>query len=182
MMTLKAAKTILAEADLLYNTAKIEQAYIHLAAQINQDLAETNPLILVAMNGGLIPAGQLLPRLTFPFTLDYLHPTRYQEETSGGELVWHKRSNENLKGRVVLIIDDILDEGYTLSAMVEDCLKYQPQQIFTAVLTQKDHQRGNQFKANFIGLSVQDRYIFGCGMDYKGYWRQLNQIYAVKGL
>lgn len=181
-MDIAAANKVLAEADLLYNKKEIEQAYQHLASQINQQLATTNPIILIAMNGGLIPAGQLLPRLTFPFRLDYIHPTRYQENTRGGELIWHKRANQQIKGRTVLIIDDILDEGYSLSAMVDDCLKNKPKQIFTAVLTKKDHQRGNHFQADFVGLSVQDRYVFGCGMDYKGYWRQLHEIYALKAL
>jgi len=173
------ANQILQQAELLYSEQQIKQAYQELAQQINQQLAETDPIIMVVMNGGLIPAGQLLPLLSFPFVLDYIHATRYRNKTTGSELKWRKRPEASLTGRTILIIDDILDEGYTLEAIVKDCQLQQPKQILSAVLVNKVHQRGCDFKADFIGFDIVDRYVFGCGMDYKGYWRQLKEIYAI---
>ncbi len=172
------AQKILDQAELLYSETQIQAAYQAMAREITAVLADSDPIILVVMNGGLIPAGFLLPLLPFPLKVDYIHATRYQNKTTGGKLTWLKRPEQDLTDRTVLVIDDILDEGYTLDAIVKACQKYNPKQVLSAVLVDKQHQRGISFKADFIGLAIQDRYVFGCGMDYKGYWRQLNAIYA----
>jgi hypoxanthine phosphoribosyltransferase len=177
-MNASQAQQILDQADLVHSETEIQQAYQKMAAEITAILAETDPLILVVMNGGLIPAGFILPLLNFPFTVDYIHATRYQNEIKGGKLTWIKRPEQKLINRTILIIDDISDEGYTLDAIVKDCQQNRAKQVLSAVLVDKQHSRGIAFKADFIGLEVQDRYVFGCGMDYKGYWRQLKEIYA----
>ena len=176
------AEKVMQEADLLHSESEIEAALDSMAMLINDRLSGTDPVVFCVMNGGMIPAGMLLPRLTFPFKLDYLHATRYREETTGNELKWLKSNDVSISGREVLVIDDILDEGYTLEAIVEHCMQQGARRVYTAVLADKKHGRGNHFEADFVGLEIEDRYVFGMGMDYKGYLRHLPAIYAVKGL
>ena len=136
------------------------------------------------MNGGLIFAGKLLTHLKFPLEASYLHATRYRNQTSGGDLFWKAKPEVSFIDRHVLIIDDILDEGHTLSAIVDFCKHAGARQVHTAVLIDKEHDRKASpgLKADYAGLPCIDRYIFGYGMDYKGYWRNAAGIYAVKGL
>lgn len=169
----------LAHAERIYSEQDIEAAYDRMAAAITSRLGDSNPLVLCVMVGGLIPAGQLLPRLLFPLQIDYLHATRYQDTTRGGDLNWIVRPRHSLEDRVVLLIDDILDEGITLAALCDACHTAGAREVHTAVLLDKVHDRKNGLKATFTGLEVQDRYVFGCGMDYQGYWRNLPGIYAI---
>src|SRR5690606_30067768 len=129
-------------------------------------------------------AGKLLTQLDFPLELSYLHATRYRNETSGGELFWKAKPEISFIDRDVLIIDDIYDEGHTLSAIIDFCRHAGARQVHTAVLIDKTHDRKARpdLKADFVGLPCEDRYIFGYGMDYKGYWRNAAGIFAGQGL
>lgn len=177
------ASKVLAEADLLHDTPAVMAAYDRLAAEITQRSAGRNPLILPVMLGGLFAAAEILKRLDFPFQLDYLHATRYCNTTSGGEIVWKVAPNLALKDRVVVVIDDILDEGHTFGAIIQALRAQAPAQLITVALVEKIHQRrAAGVTVDLVGLKVNDRYVFGCGMDYKGYLRQFPAIYAVKGL
>jgi len=140
-------------------------------------------LTLAVMLGGLIPAARLLDRLDFPLDVDYIHATRYRGEIRGTELQWRARPSAELRDRVVLIVDDILDEGLTLAGIVDYCRSAGAAEIYTAVLVDKQHDRKPAIqRADFTGLRVEDRYVFGYGMDYKGYLRNAPGIFAVKGL
>jgi len=174
----------MAEADCLHAEAEVEAAIEAVASRINADLAERNPVVFCVMNGGLIFSGKLLTRLNFPLELSYLHATRYRNETSGGDLFWKAKPEISFIDRDVLIIDDILDEGHTLGAIIDFCRHAGARAVHTAVLVDKDHQRKARpdLKADYVGLYCSDRYVFGYGMDYKGYWRNAPGIYAVKGL
>lgn len=173
-----------AEADCLVDAAAVEATLVRLAEQLTTRLAESNPLVYVVMNGGVVFAGQLVPRLAFPLELSYLHATRYRNTTQGGELGWKVRPGEDLKGRTVLVLDDVLDEGHTLAAILAYLCAQGAAEVLSAVLVHKVHTRKAvpEMRADFTGLDVEDRYLFGCGMDYKGYWRNLPGVYAVKGL
>lgn len=177
-------RQVMAEADCLYPEAEVERAIDAIAEQINGQLAERNPVVFCVMNGGLIFAGKLLPKLAFPLELSYLHATRYRNQTTGGELFWKAKPELSFIDRDVLIIDDILDEGHTLHAILQYCHLEGAASVQTAVLIDKDHDRKTcpDFKADYVGLQCADRYVFGYGMDYKGYWRNAPGIYAVKGL
>ena len=176
------AQRALMDADCLYTDAQVQQALDKMAQAITQSLAERDPLILCVMTGGIIPAGHLLTRLHFPLQIDYIHATRYAGDTAGGRLQWIVRPQHSLKGRTILIIDDILDEGITLNAIIEDCWAGGANEVFTAVLINKKHDRKEPVPVNFVGLETEDRYLFGYGMDYKGYLRNAPGIYAVKGM
>lgn len=175
-------KQVMKEADCLYSQQQIEAAMDSMAADITQTLQDSNPIVYSVMNGGLIIAGQLLTRLDFPMEVGYLHATRYRNKLSGGELFWKARAEHSLVGRTVLIIDDILDEGHTLAAIVEYCRDAGAEQVLTCVLLDKRHERKayEGMRADFTGLDVEDRYLFGFGLDYKGYWRNAAGIYALK--
>lgn len=181
-ITPQEASRVLAEADQLYSPADIHSALDSMAAAITERLADKNPLALCVMNGGLIFAGQLLTRLNFPLQVDYLHATRYRGDTSGGELHWLAHPTFPLKDRTLLILDDILDEGLTLQSILRACYNEGAKEVYSAVLVQKKHERCvSELHADFVGLEVEDRYVFGCGMDYHDYHRNLPGIYAVKG-
>ncbi len=177
--SLQDAQRIQQHADCLYTQSEVDQALDQMAAAITADLSDKNPLLIGALQGGLLPLGYLLQRLDFPLTIDYVHATRYHEHLSGQELIWQRTPTQPLAGRHVLIVDDILDEGHTLAALLTYCATQQPASLRTAVLVQKQHDRGVRPQLDYCGLHVPDRYVFGCGMDYKGYWRNQSGIYAV---
>lgn len=175
------SKQILDTAECLHDTAGVEQAITRMADEITQQLQLDNPLLLPVMTGGVVLAGKLIPQLRFPLQVDYIHATRYRSTTSGHDISWLKKPEKSLKGKAVLLIDDILDEGITLAAIVEHCRNEGASAVYTAVLVEKLLDKPKPLeKADFTGLSVPNRYVFGYGMDYKEYHRNVSGIYAVK--
>lgn len=181
---LEEIKRVMAEADCLATPEQVSAALDRMAARISERLAAKNPLCYCVMNGGLVIAGRLLSRLPFPLEVGYLHASRYGHELNGStQLDWRVRPTQDLAGRTVLVIDDILDEGHTLEAIVQYCRDEGAAEVLTAVLVHKLHDRKVRpdIRADFHGLDLADRYLFGCGMDYKGYWRNAPGIYALQG-
>jgi hypoxanthine phosphoribosyltransferase len=182
MSTLDEAREVMTKADCVRTAAEVDAAYERLGAALTAEYADKNPLFLTVMIGGLQPTAEIIKRVEFPFELDYLHATRSRGNTSGGGLIWKRQPPAILEGRHVLVIDDILDEGHTLVAIRNTLLGFHPASLKVAVLAEKLHdRRAPDAHAEFIGLDLPDRYVFGCGMDYKEYWRQLPAIYAVAG-
>jgi len=183
-MNLDEIRRIRDEADCLADAAAVETALERLAHEITTAIGEANPIVFVVMNGGVIFSGQLLPRLPFPLETSYLHATRYGDRTRGERLHWRAEPAQAVAGRTVLVLDDILDEGHTLDAIVRHLDAHGAAQVLTAVLVDKNHDRKARpgMRADFTGLDVADRFLFGCGMDYRGYWRNAPGIYAVRGL
>jgi hypoxanthine phosphoribosyltransferase len=177
---LEEIKHIQATADLLYSEQDVEAALDKMAEKINLALADSNPLLLCVMNGGVVAFGKLLTRLTIPLTIDAINASRYQNQTSGGAIEWLLKPETPLKDRTVLIVDDILDEGITLQALYEFCREQGAAAIYSAVLVDKTLDHDKPLTADFIGLNVENRYLFGYGMDYKGYLRNAPGIYACK--
>ena len=174
------ARRVLERADCVHRAESVQQSLDAMAGDITARMENTNPLVISVMTGAIVLAGQLLPRLHFPLQLDYVHATRYRGRTKGGELFWINRPNFPLQGRTLLILDDILDEGLTLEAIMEFCRQEGAEAVYSAVLVRKLHGRCVEgVEADFVGLEVEDRYVFGCGMDYHGYHRNLPAIYAV---
>lgn len=169
------------QADLLHDEQAVTQAVRQMAKQITQQMADSNPLVICVMNGGLMLTGWLTQQLTFPLQLDYVHVTRYRGATLGGDLEWVAKPRAALRGRTLLLVDDIFDEGLTLASLVEACKKLGAREVRTAVLVRKLHERvQTDMLPDFVGLTVPDRYVFGCGMDYQHYWRNLPAIYALR--
>ncbi len=174
---------VLDEADCLYHEQQIESAIGSMGKAITEKLSSSNPLVYCVMNGGMVITGKLLTHLQFPLEASYVHATRYRDQLSGGHLDWRVRPIQDMRDRTILIVDDILDEGHTLDAIADYCKEQGAAEVFTAVLIDKLHDRKSRpgLKADFYGLEIEDRYIFGYGLDYQGYWRNANGIYALKG-
>jgi hypoxanthine phosphoribosyltransferase len=173
------AASALEQAELLYDGSAVQRAVDRMAAAIARDTGGQDPILMCVMNGGLVLTGMLMPRLAFPLRIDYLHATRYRERTFGTELHWRKHHELPLAAQTVVIVDDILDEGHTLEAIVAHCREQGAARVLSAVLVEKRRQREVQLRPDYLGLEVPDRYVFGCGMDYKGYWRNAAGIYAM---
>jgi hypoxanthine phosphoribosyltransferase len=183
-MTVDEANNIKKNADLLVDESEILAAITKMGEEITAELDRANPVVLTIMNGGMIFAGQLLTKLQFPMEVGYIHATRYGNETTGAELNWIVKPQQSLKGRTVLLLDDILDEGITLAAIADYCRQQGAEKVLMAVLIEKLHLRKvvPGMRADFSALEVGDRFLFGYGLDYRGYWRNASSIYAVKGL
>lgn len=169
---------ILKTADVVASAADVMAAVDRMAHDIHAELSERLPLVLSVMRGSVIFAGHLLPRLRFPLDFDYLDVTRYGNETSGGELTWKVSPGTAVAGRVVLVVDDILDEGHTLAAVHDKLLAAGAVEVYSAVFAEKDTGKAKPVRASFTGIMVPNRYVFGFGMDVKGAWRNLPAVYA----
>lgn len=179
-MELNTINNVLAAAEQLYSMQEIDQALEGLATALSEKYARLNPLLLCVMKGAVMTTGHLIPKLHFPLELDYIHVSRYANKTIGGELDWHHQPVTDLSGREVVLIEDIFDEGVTLEALRTYCMQQGAKSVNCVALIDKFHQNKIGTSPEFIGLSVPDRYVFGFGLDYQGYWRNAPGIYAVK--
>ncbi len=172
---------VYAKATCLHTKQQVEKAFDYLAATISDRLADSNPIFLCVVLGGIIPLGNLLPRLDFPLEIDYVHATRYQNDIVGKNLIWKARPSITLKNRTVVVVDDVLDGGVTLKNILDFCHQQQAKAVYSAVLVEKTGARLPEglIHADFTGLSVDNHYVFGYGMDYKGYLRNAPGIYQV---
>lgn len=180
MATLREAWDFLAESEPIASAGEVEAALERLAGEIHARLSQSYPLVLILLRGAVVFAGQLLPRLHFPLDLDYADATRYGAETRGGELVWRVPPSDRVRGRAVLALDDILDAGQTLQALRDRVLALGAASFHSAVLVEKLRSRARPCAADFVGLRVPDRFVFGCGMDARGLWRNLPEIRAMR--
>lgn len=177
---LPAPEDYLKQADRLFDAAQVDAAIRAMAADIAAAIGDQRPLVLCVMGGAVVFAGQLLPQLDFPLEFDYVQVNRYRNQTAAQPLQWKVLPGENVAGRTVLVLDDILDEGQTLAAIRQKCLELGADRVVTAVLVEKTLDRAKPIRADHIGLRVPDRYVFGCGMDVYGWWRNLPAIYALR--
>lgn len=171
---------LLDESDEVCSAQEVQDTLDRMARAITARLAHAQPLVLSVMGGAVVFTGQLLPRLSFPLDFDYIHVTRYGADTHGGTLRWIAAPDESVAGRTVLVLDDILDEGITLAAIRERVLELGARECFTAVLTEKLIDKSKPIQADFVGLKLPDRYVFGFGMDVSGVWRNLPSIRALR--
>ncbi|MEW6690740.1 MAG: hypoxanthine-guanine phosphoribosyltransferase [Pseudomonadota bacterium] len=177
----KAAWDFLANSDLVSSASEVEAALARVAAQIQARFENEYPLVLVVMGGAVVFAGQLLPRLRMPLDLDYIHVSRYGDATSGGEIRWRVEPPDGVRGRAILVLDDILDGGHTMAAIRDRLLALGAGSVACAVLVEKDLKKEKPIKPDFVGLTIPDRFVFGCGMDARGFWRNLPEIRAMRG-
>ena len=173
------ALTVLKNAKVIYTEQEVNGALEGIAKKINQDYEASVPLILCVMNGGLFTTAKLVNNLKIPVNMDYIHATRYENGTEGKALKWLATPNTSLENRDVILVDDILDEGVTLSCLKDYCMRNGANSVKAALLIKKQHDRCiNPELGDYIGIEVPDKYVFGCGMDFKGFFRNLPVIYA----
>lgn len=176
---------VLDTADLLFDRDALEDAIEAMADEIADDYGDDArpPVFLTIMHGGMPFAAQLafaLGENEIDVEMDYLHATRYRGNTTGSGLAWLHRPATPLQGRRVLLVDDILDEGHTLKAVKHWCEDQGATDVRIAVLATKDHDRRvDGIEADYVGVEVPDRYVFGYGMDFHEQGRNLPAIYAL---
>lgn len=174
------AMAILAAADLIHAADTVAAAVNRVAREISEKLRDSHPVLLCAMRGGVPFAGQLMTHLTFPLDFDYVHVGRYGDATRGGSLTWRAEPSIAVGGRTILVVDDILDEGLTLAAIRERMWQLGADACYTAVVADKMNGKHKPIQADFVALTVPDRFLFGFGMDVRGAWRNLPAIYAMR--
>ncbi len=171
----------LAHATEIYSAAEVDAALDRMAAEITETVADSDPVILAVMQGGVFASTELCRRFEFPYQFDYVHGSRYGDQLEGGELNWRVPPSADLAGRTVVIVDDILDRGLTLADLRLRLAKLGVRKVYSAVLVSKNlHDPIDRPAVDFIGVQADDIYLFGCGMDYKGYWRGIPSLFAVR--
>lgn len=180
MPDLEAARRFLQDSDLIVGAAAVDAAIERVAAEVTAACAKDYPLLLTVMGGAVVFAGRLLPLLRFPLDIDYLHATRYGDATRGAGIEWRVAPPPAARGRDVIVLDDILDAGHTLRAICDRLREVGAARVRCAVLVEKILPVAKPIQADFVGLRIPDRFVFGCGMDAKGYWRNLPEIRAIK--
>lgn len=180
MIDPKEIERVQASAECLYAQTEVEAAITRLAKEISGDLSGVDPVVMCVLNGGIIVTGKLLPQLSLPLELDSVHATRYRGKIQGKELDWLHEPAIDLTGRVVLLVDDVLDVGVTLAAIRDYCFTRGASGVKIAVLVDKRLSTPKPCQADYVGLVCDDRYLFGYGMDYRGYLRNAPGIFAVR--
>jgi hypoxanthine phosphoribosyltransferase len=170
----------LEQSDLIASEKEVQAAIRRVAAEIEANLSKKYPLVLAVMGGAVVFAGQILPLMRFPLDFDYVHASRYGALTRGAEIEWRVRPPALVRGRTVLVLDDILDHGETMSAIRNGLLELGAASVHCAVLVEKNLKIKKPIAADFVGLRIPDRFVFGCGMDAKGFWRNLPEIRALR--
>jgi len=180
MPDLKQAWAFLENSDTIAGAEEVQAAVRRVASQVSERLSSAYPMVLAVMGGAVVFAGQLLPLLRFPLDFDYIHASRYGAATRGAGVDWKVSPPGLVQGRTVLVIDDILDHGETMNAIRARLLELGAKEFFCAVLVEKTLGMKKPIAADFVGLVIPDRFVFGCGMDAKGYWRNLPEIRAMR--
>lgn len=169
------------EAACLFDQTSIDHAIAGIAAQLTQDYACKNPILLCLMKGAVVFMGQLLPLLPFPLEVDYIHASRYGNKTVGDTLKWtYHPEAAFIEGRHIILVDDIFDQGATLAACTDWLLQSHCASVESAVLVQKQHDRClTALKPKYVGLQVPDVFVAGYGLDYKNYLRNAKGIFKI---
>jgi hypoxanthine phosphoribosyltransferase len=175
------AVRLLQEAELICDATCVKDAVARMAREITEALRDEFPVVLSVMGGAAVFTGQLMPQLDFPLEFGAIEVTRYNNDIQGREITWRLAPRDNVKGRTILVVDDILDEGITLAAIEKRLTNMGAKRVLAAVFADKDLGRKKPVRADFIGVTVPNRYVFGFGMDAYGLWRNLPAIYALKG-
>ncbi len=168
-------KPLIAKKDIVQSIEK-------LAATINKDFMGQDVVVLCVMTGGMVFCSHLLTHLSFPVRFDYVHISRYGDKDHGGQLRWIKEPNLNLDGQNILIVDDMIDEGVSLTEVVNFCLNKNPRSVKTAVLLNKEKPRKHNdiVEPDYHGFAIEDKFVYGFGIDYKHYYRNAENIYLVE--
>lgn len=173
------ANKILENSTILFKEEELAKRISEIAQKIEKEIEGTIPVFLTIMNGGMFFANDLLKQIKAPFICDYIHASRYGDATLGSmHITWyHQPKLEDIKGRTVYIIDDILDEGHTLAEVVRFLTQAGALECKIAVLVDKDLGKIKPITADHVGIVAPNHFLFGYGMDIHGLYRQLPNIY-----
>ena len=168
------------EYELLFDAATVEHALDQIAVRIALELADALPVFVCIMNGGLPFMWDLTKMFNFPLAMDFLYATRYGG-MEGGEVRIHTRPRTNLLNRNVVLVDDVIDHGVTMQAVVNE-FEGAAAAVWTAVLVNKSERSVRAdcptFEPDFVALTAPTRFLIGRGRDLDGVYRNLPGIYA----
>lgn len=180
MLEVEESRALLAKAELVFDEVCCEVKLKELATRVTEKLSDEFPLIVALMNGAAVFAGKLLPLLNFPLQFESIQVSRYRNELKGSNLEWqYPPQGDLIKSRTVLLLDDVLDEGHTLLAVRKKILSLGAKACYSAVFVEKILNVAKPISADFVALQAPNCYLFGYGMDVKGYWRNLPAVYAL---
>ncbi|NHZ78109.1 hypoxanthine-guanine phosphoribosyltransferase [Massilia sp. CCM 8695] len=178
------ARALLDNAEEIFDAAAVQAAVRQVADKLNSRFDQPDndafPLVLGVMGGAVVFTGCLLPQLRFPLEFDYIHVSRYGDDDQGGNVVWKVIPRPSVAGRIIIVLDDILDEGETLAHVKQRLLDMGAAEVVIAVFADKAIKRSKPIKADIIGLSIPDKFVVGFGMDVYGYWRNLPGLWAIR--
>ncbi|NHZ96285.1 hypoxanthine-guanine phosphoribosyltransferase [Massilia sp. CCM 8734] len=178
------ARTLLNNAEEIFDAAAVQAAVRQVADKLNERFDRPDndafPLVLGVMGGAVVFTGNLLPQLRFPLEFDYIHVSRYGDDDQGGNVVWKVIPRPSVAGRIIIVLDDILDEGETLAQVKQRLLDMGAAEVVITVFADKAIKRSKPVKADIVGLSIPDKFVVGFGMDVYGYWRNLPGLWAIR--
>jgi Hypoxanthine-guanine phosphoribosyltransferase len=179
--------SLLAQADTLYSYEQSVAAIEVLSDVLNkhfENFSGEKIVALTLLNGGIVFAGMLLPKLSFALQLDSVGVSRYREHETGRDLRWHSKPRASLVGASVLLLDDIFDQGITLEEVKAWCVDQGANSVESVVLAWKqlEESEGKACKAkpDFYALSIPDKFVVGMGMDFAGNYRNAPGIFVLK--
>ena len=165
---------------ILISKEKIIQRVAQLAKDISDEMKDENPLVVVVLKGAFIFASDLVRRFDFPHQIDFISISSYGNATkTTGVVKILKDLDEPIKGRTVLLVEDIVDTGLTLNYLYQLFNIRKPKKIEVAVFLSKMARREYQIPIKFIGFEVPDNFVVGYGLDYKQQYRSLPYIIGI---
>ena len=169
--------------DLTFKTfipeSEIQQRVKAVAEKINKDLDGKNPLLLAVLNGSFVFAADLIRNITIPCEISFVKLASYQGTTSTGKIKEVIGLNEDLTGRTVVIVEDIVDTGFTMKRMIETLGTRHPESIHICSLLVKPDKLQVPLNIEYAAIEIPNDFIVGYGLDYDQQGRQLRDIYTI---
>lgn len=164
----------------LYREAQIRARVRELAGEIERDYAGKDLVIVALLNGTVLFLADLIRELNRPLRLDFMGVSSYGSGTRSGELVFTKELRIDVRGRDVLLVDDILDTGRTLKKVTEKLKQLKPRSLKVCVFLEKKARRVEKVKAEYVGFQIPDLFVVGYGLDYDEGYRNLPFVGVLK--
>jgi hypoxanthine phosphoribosyltransferase len=168
------------EFELFLTQDVIEKAIDKIAERLDKDLAGRDPLFICVLNGSFMYASELMKRVSIPCEVSFVKMSSYKGTTSTGKLKEIYGLEEDIQDRTVVIVEDIVDTGYTMSLMLEQLTCDSPKEILVTTLLLKPEALQHQVQLDYVALEIPSDFIVGYGLDYDGYGRNLPDIYKLK--
>ena len=159
--------------------AEIKQHVKALAEQMSKDLEGKNPIFLGVLNGSFIFAADLMREMTVPCEISFVKLASYQGTTSTGKVQEVLGINENLSGRTVVIVEDIVESGQTMKQMIESLGTRNPESVRICTLFFKPEKLKEDLNLDYVAFRIPDDFIVGYGLDYDGLGRELKDVYTI---
>ncbi len=166
--------------SVLITEAQLQRKVRQLSRAIEQDFAGRDFVIVSLLNGTVVFLADLIRNLSLPLRLDFIGVSSYGSGTEAGELVFTKELRIDVRGRDVLLVDDILDTGKTLHRVQTKLLQLKPSRLKTCVLLEKKARRSENVTADYVGFEIPDAFVVGYGLDFAERYRNLPFIGVLK--